>query len=249
MSRSYFRRRGVDRRRLGGRRRRPPTFPMRRALPTPSTSRSMPIAGPAPISAAISAMPGARSTTTRPGRRVFRAACRAATTGRPVRGCSASKATSRRPAPTTLRALEVLQPVVRHRARPGRLCVQQHPVLRHRRSGVRRIARRDLRPVGIPYQRRLDRGRRRRIRLRPELERQGRISLRRSRQQQLTITGVPNGYRFGLVRAGVNYHFWIATRKHIRLTLQPPGRHPGGSFAPRGRKRERVCSANRGWPA
>ena len=22
-----------------------------------------------------------------------------------------------------------------------------------------------------------------------------------------TITGVPNGYRFGLVRAGVNYHF------------------------------------------
>ena len=60
----------------------------------------MPIAGPAPISAAISAMPGARSTTTRPSRRVSRAACRPATTGRPARGCSASKATSRRPAPT-----------------------------------------------------------------------------------------------------------------------------------------------------
>ena len=56
-----------------------------------------------------------------------------------------------------LRALEILQPLVRHRARPGRLCAQQHPVLRHRRSGLRRIARPDLRPVGIPHQRRLDR--------------------------------------------------------------------------------------------
>ena len=41
---------------------------------------------------------------------------------------------------------------------------------RHRRSGVRRIARRDLRPVGDPYQSRLDRGRRRRIRPDAELD-------------------------------------------------------------------------------
>ena len=32
-----------------------------------------------------------------------------------------------------VRAVEILQPVVRHRARPGRLRLQQHPVLRHRR--------------------------------------------------------------------------------------------------------------------
>ena len=81
-------------------------------------------------------------------------------------------------------AVEILQPVVRHGARPRRLCLQQRAVLRHRRSGLRRIARRDLRPVGIPHQCRLDRRRRRRIRLCAELERQGRISLRRSRQQQ-----------------------------------------------------------------
>src|SRR6266404_381004 len=81
--------------------------------------------------------------------------------------------------------MEVLEPLVRHGAWPRRLCFQQYFVLWHRRFGVRRVARRDLRPVGIPYQCRLDRGRRRRIRLRPELERQDRISLRRSRERQL----------------------------------------------------------------
>src|SRR3981081_2160496 len=81
--------------------------------------------------------------------------------------------------------MEVLESLVWHGARPGRLCLQQYFVLWHRRSGVRGIARRDLRSVGIPYQCRLDRGCRRRIRLRPELERQDRVALRRSRERQL----------------------------------------------------------------
>ena len=57
--------------------------------------------------------------------------------------------------------------------------------LRHRRSCLRRTARHHLRPVRIPHQCRLDRRRRRRNGFCAELERQGRISLCRSCQQQL----------------------------------------------------------------
>ena len=101
----------------------------------------LPIAGPVPISAAISARTGVRSTTTRPSRPVSSAACKPATTGRSVLWYSASKATSRATAPTILCAVEILQPLVRHRPWPGRLRHQQRPVLRHRGSRVRRIDR------------------------------------------------------------------------------------------------------------
>ena len=101
-----------------------------------------------------------------------------------VSGSSASKATSRRLAPTRrFRALEIFQSVVRHGARPGGLSLhQQFSCLRHRRPRVRRIARRDLRAVGNPYQCGMDRGRRRRIPFRPAMEREGGIPLCRSRQ-------------------------------------------------------------------
>ncbi len=177
---------GADRRRLGGCRRRPPTCSTARARPTPSTSRSTPIAGPVPISAAISAMPGDRSTTTRPSRRVSPAACRPATTGRPgpwVFGVEGDiQATG---ANDTFAPWKFSNPwfgTVR-----GRVGYAFNNIMfyRHRRSRVRRTARRDVRPVGNPYHRGLDRRRRRRIRPHPELERQDRISLCRSRQQQL----------------------------------------------------------------
>ena len=127
------------------------------------------IAGPAPISAAISAMPGARSTTIRPSRRVSRAASRPATIGRRVPwvfGVEGDiQATG---ADDTFAPWKFSNPWFGTvRGRVG-YAFKQHFVLRHRRSGVRRIARRDIRPVGIPYQRGLDRGRRRRIRLRPD---------------------------------------------------------------------------------
>src|ERR1700753_1542185 len=54
-----------------------------------------------------------------------------------------------------VRAVEVLEPVVRHGTRQGRVCDQQRVVLWHRRSGVRWIARRDVRPGRKPHQCRL----------------------------------------------------------------------------------------------
>ena len=57
------------------------------------------------------------------------------------------------------------------RGRAG-LGVQQHPGLRHGGTGLRRIARRDVRPLGDPHQCRLDRGRWRRIRFRSKLDHQ-----------------------------------------------------------------------------
>ncbi len=77
------------------------------------------------------------------------------------------------------------------------------------RSGVRRTERRRHSACRKPTPTRAGpRGSAPNSALRPELEREDRISLCRSQRQQFhCITGVQNGYRFGLVRAGVNYHF------------------------------------------
>ncbi len=208
MKRLAFECSGVDRPGFGRYRCRRPTFPMDRALPTPSISRSTPIAGPAPISVAISAMPGARSTTIRPSRRASRAASRPATIGSPVRGCSASKATSKLTgAEDTFAPWKFSNPWFGTRARPRRLCLQQHPVLWYRRPGVRRIARRDIRPVGIPYHRGLDRGVGAEFGLAQNWSAKIEYLYVDLADSHFTITGMSNGYRFGLVRAGVNYHF------------------------------------------
>src|ERR1700686_1412934 len=111
--------------------------------------------------------------------------------------------------------------MVRHSARPGRLCVEQHLVLRYRRSGIRRSARRDIRIVGIPHYRGLDRGGRRRIRFRVELERQGRISLRRSRQQQLHHYRHVERLPVRTVARRRQLSLLIATRKNSIATSRP----------------------------
>ncbi len=75
--------------------------------------------------------------------------------------------------------------------------------------------------VGIPHHRGLDRGCRRRIRLRAELERQGRISLCRSREQQLHhyrhVERLP--VRTGARRRELS--LLIATRKNPVATSRP----------------------------
>ena len=107
-----------------------------------------------------------------------------------------------------LRAVEILQPVVRHGARPGRLRLQQHPVLRHRRSGVRRTARprpsacRNPTPMPAGPSASAPNSASRRTGA-PRSN----ISTSISPTATSAITGASNGYRFGLVRAGVNYHF------------------------------------------
>ena len=150
--------------------------------PTPATSGSIPIAGPVPILVAIGYAWGSVANN-RQSRPESWAAFRPATIGSSGSlWCSVSKATSRRPGPI---AAWIFQPWFGTVRQPRRLRVQQHPVLRHGRSRLRRTARHHLRRVGIPYQCGLDARRRRRDGLRPELERQGRIPLCRSRQQQL----------------------------------------------------------------
>ena len=113
------------------------------------------------------------------------------TTGRApaARGCSASRATSTgRPSKAAPRAPASYLPdqdqLVRHRARPRRLCVRPGHALRDGRRCLRRhrsergtVRRRE------GHQRRLDARRRRRGRHRRQLDRQGRVSLRRSRHQ------------------------------------------------------------------
>src|SRR5439155_2065299 len=80
---------------------------------------------------------------------------------------------------------------------------------------------------GIPHHRGLDRGRRRRIRLRAELERQGRISLRRSRQQQLHhyrhLERLP-------VRTGARRRQLSLLIQQQEIPSQPPGRFPPPVF-------------------
>ena len=108
-----------------------------------STSRSTPIAGPVPISAAISAMPGARSTMPPTKPSGFAGGVQAGYNWQ--NGAMGVRPRGRHPGERRrrhLRALEILQPLVRHGARPRRLRLQQHAVLRHRRSCLRRIARR-----------------------------------------------------------------------------------------------------------
>ena len=63
-------------------------------------------------------------------------------------------------------------------------------------------------PFAVPHQCRLDGRRRRRIRPDAELDREGRVSLRRSRRKQFQHHhALPHSYQFGVVRVGVNYHF------------------------------------------
>ena len=77
-----------------------------------------------------------------------------------------------------------------------------------RRSCLRRTARRDLWPVGIPHQCRLDRRRRRRDRPRRQnWSAKVEYLYVDLASSNFAITGVSNGYSFGTFRAGVNYRF------------------------------------------
>src|SRR5436309_1464417 len=58
---------------------------------------------------------------------------------------------------------------------------------------------------GKPYHREMDRERRRRIRLRPDLTAKIEYLYVDLSDSRFTSTGPPNGYQFGLVRVGVNY--------------------------------------------
>ena len=124
-----------------------------------------------------------------------------------TRGCSASRATSRPPAPKIpLRRGNSPTPgsarcAAASAMRSTTCCSSAPAVWPSANCAPRLSACRNRIPM------RAGPGRRRRNRLRPELERQDRISLRRSVQQQFIITGASNGYRFGMMRAGVNYHF------------------------------------------
>ena len=208
--------------RVGRSRPRPPIFPTDRALPTPSTSRSTPIAGPAPISAAISAMPGARSTTIRPSPSGFAGGVQAGynwQSGPWVFGIEGDLQASG--ADDTFAPWKFSNPwfgTVR-----GRVGYAFNNVLFYGTGGLAfgELTRRDVRPVGIPYQRGLDRGRRRRIRLRPELERQARISLCRS-------VGFPLQHHRHVERLPVRIaarrrqlSLLIATRKYPVATSRP----------------------------
>ena len=124
------------------------------------------------------------------------------------RGCSASKATSRRPAPK--------KPSRRGNSpTPGSARCAAAPAMRFNNIlffGTGGLAFGELRATTFGLsESHTNAGwtarRRRRVGLRAELERQGRISLCRSRQQQLRHHRRVNGYRFGLIRAGVNYRF------------------------------------------
>ena len=106
-----------------------------------------------------------------------------------------------------VRAVEILQSLVRHVAGPRRLHRQQLPDLRHRRRRLRRAAGRNLRSDRKPYRYRLDRRRRHRGRLHAALVGQGGISVPRSRHQHFSLTGTSNGLTTSLFRMGVNYHF------------------------------------------
>ncbi len=66
---------------------------------------------------------------------------------------------------------------------------------------------RDLRPVGIPHHRRLDPGVGAEFGLAPNWSAKVEYLYVDLAESNFTITGVSNGYQFGLVRAGVNYHF------------------------------------------
>ena len=167
------------------------------------------ITGAAPMPVSTSATSGARSPTApiNPSGIAGRRTGRLQLAERPVR-------VRRRNRPAVfrrrrhLRAVEVLQSVVRHPARPRRLRLQQRPALRHPRPRLRRSEGRV--PRARPRPRRKPAG--------PAASapksasrRTGRprssISTWISADRTFTITGVDNGLQANMLRFGVNYHF------------------------------------------
>ena len=176
---------------------RSPRWPLVGAAPRrsrrPEPGRAA-IPGRAPTSAPTSATSGAPPPTIRRSRPASRAACRPATTcsSGPVgvrRRDRHSAFRRRRP----LRAVEILQSLVRHAARPRRLRAQQHPVLRHRRPRLWHAARAEHRhrPLAEHHRHRLGDRRRHGGGAAAQLDGEGGISLRRSQRPLLLALPAP----------------------------------------------------------
>ena len=93
-------------------------------------------------------------------------------------------------------------------ARPRRLCLQQRAVLRHRRSRLRRTARR--RPSAVTESHTnagWTIGAGAEFGFAPNWSAKLEYLYVDLPTSHFAITGVSNGYSFGVVRAGVNYHF------------------------------------------
>ena len=137
----------------------------------------------------------------------FGASCSAS---RPTSTGATSRARPRRPAA----ALRDLEQLARHRPRPHRLCLRPLPALSHRRRWPTATSRARRRASQLQqHQCRLDRRRRRRIRLhratgRPRSNISMSISARRPATRPVRAASVRREFKTSLVRGGVNYKFF-----------------------------------------
>ena len=133
----------------------------------------------------------------------FPAAFRPATTGRTAHGCSALEGDIQATGAKDTFAPWKFSNPGSARCAAGSATPQQRDVLRHRRSGIRRIARQDLRPVGIPHQRRAGpRASAPKWASAPNWTAKVEYLYVDLSGSRFVVTGLSNGYRFGLVRVG-----------------------------------------------
>ena len=102
--------------------------------------------------------------------------------------------------------MEVFQSLVRHGARPRRLRVQQHPVLRHRRLAFGEL-RATTSACRNPHHAGWTLGAGAEFGFAPNWSAKIEYLYVDLANSNFVITGASNGYRFGIVRAGVNYRF------------------------------------------
>ena len=130
------------------------------------------------------------------------------------------------------RALEVLQSLVRHAARPRRLCLQQHPVLRHRAAspsascaaqtfGLSESHTTAGWTAGVGAE----------VGFAPNWSAKIEYLYVDLSSSQFAITGVSNGYRFGVVPRRRELSLLIATRRYRHNHNSRPRRRPGFFYA------------------
>ena len=166
------------------------------------------LAGPAPISAPLSATNGATSATIRPIRPASPAASRPVSTGSTATSSTAPKPTSSLGAERHVRAVAVLQSVVRHRARPRRRRHRQCAGLRHRGPRLWQPDRGQPRqPVGDQSTLGWAAGVGAEVGLTPHWSAKAEWLYLDLSDRSFSVTGTNNGLTANLLRFGVNYHF------------------------------------------